>query len=129
MNTLLILYLLYLCWGTVGQGRESILAMARYLRVSKTTMRNWAFDLAEQGLIDIEILYSDKGSQKLMLSLSETGEDFLMSRFSAAALVYHEHVARTIELIHEKNKTALYGPKKLTKKQREAIAAGQKELF
>jgi len=129
MNTLLILYLLYLCWGTVGQGRESILAMSRYLRVSKTTMRNWAFLLAEQGLIEIEIFYSDKGSEKLMLSLSEKGEDFLMQRFDAAALVYHEHVARTIELINERSKTALHEPKKLTKKQRDAIVAGQRELF
>lgn len=129
MNTLLILYLVYLSWGTAGQGRVSFLEMSRYLRCSKTHMRKVAFELADSGFIEVIETRSVAGSRKLYLQLSEAGDDFLMKSFDSAQAAYQEHVARTIEAIKARYQESEYAPKTLTKKQREAIAAGQKEMF
>lgn len=129
MNTLLILYLIYLSWGTVGQGRISILEMARYLRRSKTQTRKDLFYLADEGLVDVVETHTDKGSVKLYVQLSDTGQEYLMQNFDAAIQRYHIHVYDTILAIKLKYKAGEFTPKKLTKKQREAIAAGQKEML
>jgi len=129
MNTLLILYLIYLSWGTEGQGRVSLLEMSRYLRCSKQHMRNQAFKLADTGLIEIIEVFTEAGSKKLYLQLSNIGHDFLMQNFDAAIDAHHAHVAETILVIQARAKEAQFFPRKLSKKQRQAIEAGQKELF
>lgn len=129
MNTLLVLYLVYLSWGTVGQGRVSILEMSRYLRCSKTHCRKLMFGMANDGLIDVIETISDAGSKKLFVQLSAQGDDFLMLNFDSAVAAYHEHVANTIEAIKARYRDGEYSPKKLSRKQREAIEAGQKGMF
>lgn len=121
--------MIYLSWGTVGQGRVSILEMARYMRRSKTQMRDDLFVMADNGLVDIVTLYSDKGAKKHFVQLSDDGDAYLMLNFDAAIAQYHQHVAETILIISERSKTASYDVKKLSKKEREAIASGQKGLF
>jgi len=129
MNILLVLYLIYLSWGTAGQGRVSLLEMSRYLRCSKTHMRNTALKLANDGLLEIIETFTDAGSKKLYLQLSDVGDDFLMQNFDAAIDTYHKHVAETVLLINERAKAATHAPRKLSKKELAQIAAGQKELF
>lgn len=125
MNTLLVLYLIYLSWGTVGQGRVSILEMARYLRRSKTQTRNDLFALADSGLVEVITLYSDAGAKKYFAQMTSLGDDFLMERFDAAIDVYHQHVAETILSIKERAKDSVFEPKRMSKKERAAIEAGQ----
>lgn len=129
MRTLLTLYLIYLSWGTVGQGRVSILEMSRYLRRSKTQTKIDLLAIANEGLVDIIELYSDAGAKKHFAQLTEKGDEYLMQNFDAAIAEYHRHVAETILIINQKAAEAQFSPRKLSKKEREAIAAGQKELF
>ena len=129
MKTLVILYMIYLSWGTAGQGRLSILELSRYLRRSKSQMRNDILYLAKEGLLEITRLYSDAGSEKLMVQLSAAGGNFLMERFDAAMLEYQKHVAETIEIINMRTRVGASHPQKLSRKQIEAINAGQKGLF
>lgn len=121
--------MIYLSWGTTGQGRVSILELSRYMRRSKSQMRIEVFSLANENLVDVIEVFSAAGSKKLLVQLSAAGDDFLMSNFDAAIAQYHQHVAETIALINERASEAKYAPRKLTKKQRDAIAAGQKEMF
>lgn len=129
MNTLLYLYLIYLSWGTEGQGRVSILEMSRYLRLSKTETRSRMFEMAKQDYVEIIETFSEKNSKKLYVQLATIGEEFLMQNYDAAIDAYHLHVAETIAAIKERNAEQPFTPKKLTKKQLAAIEAGQKELF
>ena len=128
MNTLLILYLIYLSWGTVGQGRVSILEMSRYLRRSKSQTRSDLFSLADSGLVEIITLYSDAGAKKYFVQLTSLGDDFLMQRFDAAIDVYHQHVAETVLAMKERAKESEFSPKRMSKKERAAIAAGQMKM-
>lgn len=129
MNTLLVLYLIYLSWGTAGQGRVSILEMARYLRISKTNCRKRMFGLADDNMVEVIETFSDAGSKKLYVSLSEHGTNFLMENFDASQAAYHLHVAETILAIKAKYNDSEYTPRKLSKRERDALAAGQKEIF
>lgn len=125
MKTLVMLYLIYLSWGTVGQGRVSFLEMARYLRRSKTQTKNDLLKLANDGLVDVIEFYSDAGAKKYFVQLSSNGDDFLMQNFDAAVLQYHEHVAMVIADIHAARNSVPYAPKKMSKKEIAAISAGQ----
>jgi hypothetical protein len=129
MNILLILYLVYLSWGTVGQGRVSILELSRYLRISKTEARNRAFKLAQLGHLEIVETFSDRGSKKLYVQLAPQGDDFLMRNFDAAVDTYHQHVAETILIVRQRTRELNYEPRKMSKKEIDQIAAGQKRMF
>lgn len=128
MNTLLILYLIYLSWGTVGQGRVSFLEMARYLRKSKSGTKNDLVFLASEGLIEIITLISDAGAKKYFAQLSPKGDDYLMQNFDAAVEKYHLHVAETILAINAERKNAEFEPRKMSRKEAKAIASGQMKL-
>lgn len=125
MNTLLILYLIYLSWGTVGQGRVSFLEMARYLRKSKSGVKNDLIYLASEGLVEIITMISDAGAKKYFVQLSAKGDDYLMQNFDSAVLKYHEHVAMVIQEVKEASKLLPYEPRKMTRKEAKQIAAGQ----
>jgi len=129
MNTLLIMYLVYLSWGTVGQGRVSILEMARYLRKSKTATRDNMFQLANEGLLEIIELISDGGQKKYFVQLSSKGDDYLMLNFDAATDAYHHHVAETILAMKAAMNERPFEPRKMTKKELLAIQHGQKNMF
>jgi len=129
MNTLLILYLIYLSWGTVGQGRVSILEMSRYTRKSKTATRDLLFQLANENLVEIIELISNGGQKKYFVQLSSQGDDYLMLNFDAAINAYHQHVAETILVIKARTAESPYEPRKMSKREMAQIAAGQKELL
>lgn len=129
MKTLLILYLTYLSWGTEGQGRVSILEMARYMRWSKTACRNRLLAMANDDLLEVIETFTDRGSKKLFVALSEKGQNYLMKNFDAAIDEHHLHVAETIQAIKERYKEQTYAPRKLSSRELKAIAAGQKDMF
>lgn len=128
MKTLVMLYMIYLSWGTVGAGRVSFLEMARYLRRSKTQTKNDLLKLASDGLVDVVALYSDAGAKKYFAQLTEKGDEFLMNNFDAAVLQYHEHVAMVIADIQARDNGTEFAPKKMSKKAIEATLAGQLKL-
>ena len=128
MKTLLILYLIYLSWGTVGQGRVSFLEMARYLRKSKSGVKNDLMYLASEGLVEIITMISDAGAKKYFVQLSPKGDEYLMQNFDAAILKYREHVAMILSEVKEQSKLSPHEPRKMSRKEAKAIASGQQKL-
>jgi predicted ArsR family transcriptional regulator len=129
VNTLLILYLIYLSWGTAGQGRVSFLELSRYLRKSKSGVRLDMANLSDEGLVEVVMTFTFGGGNKYYVSLSDKGQDFLMANFDAARDAYHQHVAETILVIKARAKDGMYEPRKLSKKEVRAIEAGQIGMF
>lgn len=128
MKTLLVLYLIYLSWGTSGAGRVSFLEMSRYLRRSKTQTKIDMLFLAKEGLVDVIALFSDAGAKKYFVQLTPKGDDYLMQNFDVAIDMYHLHVAESVLVMNEKMKDSSYEPKKMSKKEIEAINAGQMKM-
>ena len=130
MNILLVLYLIYLSWGTVGQGRVSFLEMSRYLRKSKSQTKTDMLKLAEDGLLDVTMLFSPAGARKYFVSMTSAGDDFLMLNFDAAIDAYHQHVAETVLVLQAKMKERPYEThKRLSKRERDAAVNGQLNMF
>jgi hypothetical protein len=130
MKTLVLLYFLYLEIGGAGQGKVTILAIARYMRLSKTAMKKMLVEVAEMGLVDVVEKYGAGDYKKYLISLSADGQGYLDRNFDAAITEYRKHVAETIALINERNSGKYPNTeKRMSKKQAAAIIAGQKELF
>lgn len=129
MKTLLLLYFLYLELGGAGQGKATILALSRYMRMSKNAMREMLENVAELGLINVYEEYGGGDYKRYKVSLNNAGQEHLDNNWEAVLLEYNRHVAETIALINERNSGKYPSDKKLSKKQQAAILAGQKELF
>lgn len=129
MNTLVLLYFLYLELGGVGQGKVTILAIARYMRLSKSGMKNMLEKVSELGYINVYEEYGGGNYKKYKVSINNSGQEYLDLNWTAAQEAYKKHVAETIMLMQEKNSGKYAPDKKLTKAQMKQIAAGQKELF
>jgi len=130
MNTLVLLYMLYLEIGGVGQGKVTILKLSRYMRRSKSQMKIDLMPLVESGLVKVFEEYGGGDYKRYQVALSNEGMEYLQLNWDAAMSAYQLHVARTIELINERNSGKYPNTeKKLSKKQAAAILAGQKELF
>lgn len=129
MKTLLLLYFLYLELGGAGQGKATILALSRYMRMSKTAMRDMLITVDKLGYINVYEEFG-KGNYKVYkVALNNAGQDFLDDNWEAVQVEYKRHVAETIMLVNERNSGKYPSGKKLSKKQQAAILAGQKELF
>jgi len=126
VKELVLLYYLYLAWGSVGQGRVSILELARWMRKSKTQMREDIFKLAEMNLIDVHVVQT--AQKKYFVSLSTAGQTHLDDNHKEAYQAYRLHVAETIALIKERGYSSKES-RHLSKKEIRSIAAGQKGLF
>lgn len=126
MKELVLLYYLYLSWGSVGQGKVSILELARWMRKSKTQMREDIFKLAEMNLIDVHVVQT--AQKKYFVSLSTAGQTHLDDNHKEAYQAYRLHVAETIALIKERGYSSKES-RHLSKKEIRSIAAGQKGLF
>lgn len=130
MHTLLILYILYLELGGVGQGKVTILTLARYMRRSKSQMKIDLLPLAESGLVKVYEEFGGGNYKRYKIALSAQGQEHLDENWDAAMLIYQKHVAETIAIIKERNSGKYENTeKRLSKKQIEALAAGQGELF
>jgi len=130
MNTLVLLYMLYLEIGGVGQGKMTILKLSRYMRRSKSQMKIDLLPLAESGLVKVFEEYGGGDYKRYHVALSNEGMEYLQLNWSAVMSAYQLHVAQTIELMEERNSGKYPNTeKKLSKKQAAAILAGQKELF
>jgi hypothetical protein len=130
MNTLVLLYFLYLELGGAGQGKVTILTLARYMRRSKSQMKIDLVPLAEKGLVKVYEEYGGGDYMRYKIALAVAGEVHLNNNWDAAMLAYQKHVAETIAIIKERNSGKYPNTeKRLSKKQAAALLAGQKELF
>jgi len=86
------------------------------------------FDMADDGNIEIIQTVTYKGSKKYFAQLTDNGQDFLMQNFDAAIDTYRQHVELTIQAMKERHNEK-YAPRQMSKKEREALAAGQKVMF
>lgn len=129
MNTLVMLYFLYLELGGVGQGKVTILALSRYMRMSKSAMKTMLEKVHALGYINVYEEYGGGDYKRYKVSLNSNGQAYLDDNWEATMTAYHEHVARTIELIKERNSGKYPSGKKMSKKQADQLLAGQKELF
>jgi len=130
MNTLVLLYFLYLELGGVGRGKVTILTLSRYMRRSKSQMKIDLVPLAENGLIKVYEEYGGGDYMRYKIALSPQGQEHLDNNWDAAMLAYQKHVAETIAIIKERNSGKYPNTeKKLSKKQAAQLLAGQKELF
>lgn len=129
MNTLVLLYFLYLELGGVGRGKVTILTIARYMRMSKSGMKDVLEKVNELGYINIYEEFGGGDYKRYKVSLNASGQEYLDSNWQAAQDAYHKHVAETIMLINERARGVSDSGKKMSKKQAAQILAGQKELF
>ena len=130
MKTLVLLYFLYLELGGVGQGKITILGLSRYMRLSKSGMKNMLEKVSELGLINVYEEFGGGDYKRYKVSINNAGQEYLDNNWQAAQAQYQQHVAETIMLIKEKNSGKyVNSDKKLSKKTQAQILAGQKELF
>jgi len=130
MNTLVLLYFLYLEIGGVGQGKATLLTLSRYMRRSKSQMKIDLLPLVESGLVKVYEEYGGGDYKRYKVALSNEGQAHLDANWEAAMAAYQLHVAQTIALIKERASGKYENTeKRLSKKQAAALLAGQKELF
>lgn len=129
MNTLVLLYFLYLELGGVGQGKVTILTLSRYMRLSKSGMKNMLEKVHEIGYVNVYETFGKNNYKVYKVAINSAGQEYLDNNWDAAMTAYKKHVAETIMLINEQNSGKYAPDKKLTKAQMKQIAAVQKELF
>jgi hypothetical protein len=129
MKTLVLLYLLYLELGGVGQGKVTILALSRYMRLSKSGMKDMLEKVSELGLINVYEEFGGGDYKRYKVSINNAGQAHLDNNWEAAQAQYRVHVAETLALINERNSGKYPSDKKLSKKAQAQLLAGQKELF
>lgn len=128
METLVILYYLYLSYGTVGQGECSILELSRWLRQSKKTMILTMEKLIEMGLAEKRRKFSKTGrSWQWMYRMTELGQEHLDNNHRAAYDAYKHQVATLIADMQAENAKPI--PKPLSRRAKRQEKAGQKRLF
>jgi hypothetical protein len=129
MKTLLLLYFLYLELGGVGGGKVTILALSRYMRMSKTAMRDMLIAVDKLGYINVYEEFGKGNYKTYKVALNTAGQEFLDDNWDAVQVEYRRHVAETIAIIKERNSDKYPSDKKMLKKLQAQLLAGQKELF
>lgn len=127
MENLIILYFVYLAIGTAGQGRVSILDVARWMRTTKPTVKKRLDALVEKEYLTCNVRYSNGKPYQWLYSLTDAGQEYLDNVHQEAYQAYRIHVAKTIEAI--KAQTAQTETLPATKRQIAAEKAGQKRMF
>lgn len=127
MENLIILYFLYLAIGTAGEGRVSILDVARWMRTTKPTVKKRLDTLVEKGYLKCAIRYSNGKPYQWQYSITAQGQGYLDSVHQEAYHAYRIHVTNTIEAIKASNKSTETLPS--TKRQVAAEKAGQERMF
>lgn len=127
METLVILYFIYLASGTIGQGKVSVLDIARWMRTTKPTVKKHMDKLLEIGFVRCEIQYSNGKEYRWLYSLGIAGNEHLDEFRSQAYDLYRIHVEKTIQAIKAANRHSENAP--ITKRQSKRESAGQKRLL
>jgi DNA-binding MarR family transcriptional regulator len=128
LETLTILYFVYLAYGCgrVG-GKVSILDVARWMRVSKTTMKKQLDKMVEDGLLGKQEHWKNGRAYRWDYWLTDVGQAYLDNHSEAAYQAYRLHVAKTIAAIKRQEAPAEAVP--MSKKNVAAENAGQKRMF
>lgn len=127
MENLIILYFVYLAIGTAGQGKVSILDVARWMRTTKPTVKKRLDTLVDREYLNCKVTYSNGKPYRWMYSLTDAGQEYLDSVHQEAYHAYRIHVANTIEAIKASSKQTETLP--ATKRQIAAEKSGQKRLL
>lgn len=127
MENLIILYFVYLAIGTAGEGRVSILDVARWMRTTKPTVKKRLDMLVEKEYLSCVIRHSNGKPYQWHYSITPQGQEYLDSVHQEAYHAYRIHVANTIEAIKASNASTETLPS--TKRQIRAENAGQKRMF
>lgn len=127
MNVLVVLYFINLTFGSVGKGRVLRSDLARWFRVSKSTVTKFMDKMVDDGLVEMHAISAKKGLGFIIkYSLTADGQKHLDNHYDAAYELYRIQVAKILSAIEsERNEKPEY--RKLTTKERRAIEAGQKE--
>lgn len=129
METLVVLYFIDLTFGSVGQGRVSLLDLTKWFMTSKPTALLKMRDLEEQGLVNVLKISILRGHGFIYkFSLTPEGKNHLDDHYDAAYQMYRIHVAKVLAAI-EANRHVTEDTGLLTPKERRQIAAGQKGMF
>lgn len=128
MQELTILYFVYLAWGCgrVG-GKVSILDVARWMRLSKPTMKKVLDKMVDSGLLGREIKWKNGREYQWNYWLTAAGQEHLDSHAEEAYAAYRIQVARTIAAIQASNNPVEIQP--TSKKNQRQESAGQKRMF
>jgi predicted ArsR family transcriptional regulator len=119
---------MYLAYGCDrAGGRVSILDVARWMRVSKTTMKKELDKMVSSGLLDKQEHWKNGRPYRWDYCLTEVGQIHLDNNSGAAYEAYKLHVAKTIAAI--KRQEAPAEPMPMSKKNVAAENAGQKRMF
>jgi predicted ArsR family transcriptional regulator len=105
----------------------SILDVARWMRVSKTTMKKELDKMVEDGLLGKQEHWKNGRAYRWDYWLTDVGQDYLDNHSEAAYQAYRLHVAKTIEAIKRQEMPA--EPMPMSKKNVAAEKAGQKRMF
>lgn len=129
MDTLILLHFLYLELGGVGHGKVTILAMSRYMRLSKSGMKLMLEKVAELGYINVYEEFGGGDYRRYKVALNNAGQEYLDVNWEDAQIAYQKHVAETIAIMKERNNSKQSNGRKLTTVEMKQIVAGQKLLF
>lgn len=129
MKTLVLLYMLYLELGGVGQGKVTILGMSRYMRMSKSGMRDMLEKVADLGYINVYEEYGGGDYKRYKVALNNAGQAHLDENWDAAQVEYRRHVAETLQVISERNSGKyLNTEKRVSKKAAKQALVGQLKM-
>jgi len=128
LENLVVLYFIDLTFGSVGQGRVSLYDLARWHRVSKPTVEKFMKKMVADGLVERHEISAKTGHGFIIkYSMTVDGKNHLDNHYKAAYGLYCIHVAQVLAAIEvARNESPEY--RKITKRERAAIEAGQKEL-
>ena len=129
METLVVLFFIDLTFGGEGQGRVSLLDLAKWFMVSKPTALAKMRALQEQGLVSSMKVSSLRGHGFIYkFAQTSAGKNYLDFNYDAAYQLYRIHVAKVLAAI-DANRHATDDTGDLTPKEKRAITAGQRGLF
>ena len=129
LESLVVSYFIDLTYGSVGQGRVSLSDLARWHRVSKPTVEKFMQQMLAEELVERHEISAKRGHGFIIkYSLTVKGKQVLDDNYDAAYELYRVHIAHILAAIEaSRNDAPEY--RKITKREREAIEAGQRELF
>jgi len=129
LEILVVLYFIDLSFGSVGQGRVSLYELARWSRTTKPTVEKFMKKMVADGLVERHEISAKVGHGFIIkYGMTVDGKNHLDNHYEAAYELYRIHVAHVLAAIEvARNEVPEY--RKITKRERAAIEAGQKELL
>jgi len=128
MEVLVVLYFIDLTVASVGEGKVSVLDLAKWFMVSKPTVVSFVAKMIENGLVSHHIISAKTGNGFIVkYSITLKGKQHLDNNYDAAYDLYRIQVAKVIAAIQSRKPAEEYY--RLTAKEKRQIDAGQRDMF